>query len=230
MSGLSWSVAALMLATMATNWWSACYHSRKVFAPTKVMSMTLLIVVFLLRVGLSTPILWFLFALMFSLIGDVLLLFPKRAFSLGLFSFLLAQFSYLIGFTKSKVGTVPFVVAVMFILGLFFISLSILKKQIKKRPEIKRMVPAIMLYLLGLSAMTGSAVLNLFRGDWLLAAAFSTAIGGILFLTSDLMLAYDRFVQPIKHGHLLVMMSYHLAQMSLIGGVILHFSQGSPRF
>ncbi len=224
MTWLPWLVAALMLMMIIANWWAAFKPNRKVFALTKVGALMLLVFSFLLSVQLSSSLVWFLLALIFSLGGDLLLLFPTRAFHWGLFSFLIAQVMYVIGFNQTQPKLVPFLIAVLFVLALFTITLVTLQKQVKKNSNLKRMRLAILVYVVMLSAMAVSAGLNLFKTDWRILAAISTTIGGVLFLTSDLMLAYDRFVQPIKHGHLLVMMTYHLAQLALIGGVILQFS------
>jgi len=85
------------------------------------------------------------------------------------------------------------------------------------------MRPAIVLYALMLSAMAASAVLNLFKPAWSTLAALLTAMGGILFLSSDLMLAYDRFVHQFRSSHMLVMITYHLAQVLLIVGVLIQY-------
>ena len=47
------------------------------------------------------------------------------------------------------------------------------------------------------------------------------AIGGMLFVVSDTALAVDRFVRPLQHGHLLVMVPYLLAQAFIVGGLAL---------
>jgi hypothetical protein len=47
-----------------------------------------------------------------------------------------------------------------------------------------------------------------------------TAIGGLLFLGSDTVLAWERFVKPIRGGPVIVIVSYHLAQALIILGLI----------
>jgi uncharacterized membrane protein YhhN len=50
--------------------------------------------------------------------------------------------------------------------------------------------------------------------------AIATALGGLLFLASDTALAYDRFVRRVPHGPLLVIVSYHLAQLLIVIGLL----------
>jgi uncharacterized membrane protein YhhN len=71
--------------------------------------------------------------------------------------------------------------------------------------------------------MAASAVLNLFKPAWHSTAASLTALGGILFLSSDLMLAHNRFVRQFRSSHILVMMTYHLAQLLLVLGVLIQY-------
>ena len=51
-------------------------------------------------------------------------------------------------------------------------------------------------------------------------AAVATAVGGVLFLLSDATLARERFVRPVPHGRLLVIVSYHLAQGLILIGLV----------
>ena len=51
-------------------------------------------------------------------------------------------------------------------------------------------------------------------------AATCTAIGGALFLASDITLAWNRFVVPMLRGPLLVIVTYHLAQILIVIGLM----------
>jgi uncharacterized membrane protein YhhN len=51
--------------------------------------------------------------------------------------------------------------------------------------------------------------------------AFGTAapiaiLGAVLFYASDGILGWNRFVQPLPHGRLAVMTTYHLGQIGLV--------------
>jgi uncharacterized membrane protein YhhN len=51
-------------------------------------------------------------------------------------------------------------------------------------------------------------------------AAVATAIGGALVLASDITLAWNRFVQPLLRGPLIVVVTYHLAQLLIVIGLL----------
>jgi uncharacterized membrane protein YhhN len=59
--------------------------------------------------------------------------------------------------------------------------------------------------------------------DWDTGAAFMVSIGAFLFWLSDLMLAWNKFVAPLKAGRLAVAAAYHVGQICLIAGVIRQF-------
>jgi uncharacterized membrane protein YhhN len=47
-----------------------------------------------------------------------------------------------------------------------------------------------------------------------------TALGGLLFLASDTVLAWDRLVAPVRRGPVTVAITYHLAQLCLVLGLL----------
>jgi uncharacterized membrane protein YhhN len=51
-------------------------------------------------------------------------------------------------------------------------------------------------------------------------AALATAAGGLLFLASDSLIAWERFVHRLPHGPLAVIVSYHLAQALILIGLL----------
>jgi uncharacterized membrane protein YhhN len=63
------------------------------------------------------------------------------------------------------------------------------------------------------------------RLDWNAAAALLAALGAFLFFLSDILLAWDRFVTPVRNGRLFNMILYHLGQLMLITGVLLQFAK-----
>ena len=50
--------------------------------------------------------------------------------------------------------------------------------------------------------------------------AIATAIGGVLFLVSDTLIARERFVRPVPQGRLLVIATYHAAQFLIVLGLV----------
>jgi uncharacterized membrane protein YhhN len=50
-------------------------------------------------------------------------------------------------------------------------------------------------------------------------------VGAILFYSSDVVLAWNKFVNPIKNGRLANMILYHLGQAALVAGVLIQFAK-----
>ena len=73
------------------------------------------------------------------------------------------------------------------------------------------MFVAVAVYTVIISAMVVTATGT---PSWL---AFS---GATLFAVSDSMIAYNRFVKPFPRADLPIMMTYHVGQLLLIGGLI----------
>ncbi len=65
-----------------------------------------------------------------------------------------------------------------------------------------------------------STLVCLLRPEWPGSAAAMAAGGGVLFLLSDSLLAWDRFVRPIPRGRFWTMLSYHGAQFLLASSVL----------
>ncbi|MFZ5819987.1 MAG: lysoplasmalogenase family protein, partial [Chloroflexota bacterium] len=59
-----------------------------------------------------------------------------------------------------------------------------------------------------------TALLTLFRPEWKSAPALLVSAGAFLFYLSDIALAWNRFVSPIRHGRMLNIGLYHLGQIA----------------
>jgi hypothetical protein len=64
----------------------------------------------------------------------------------------------------------------------------------------------------------------LYDPAWKSNAALFASLGAILFWLSDLILAWNKFVSPVKNGKVWNIALYHLGQIGLIAGVIAQFS------
>ena len=221
-----WGLTGLLVGSIVPNWLAAIYNWRKVFVITKPLVLILLLTIFLILSKGDLQFFWLYLALVFSLAGDILLLYPMRAFILGLVAFLFAQVAYILGFNAILPPLVPALTAAFVVFLLVGMVYLVFQAEIRKKPDLKRMRPAILLYALMLSAMAASAVLNLFKPAWHSTAASLTALGGIFFLSSDMMLAYDRFMHQFKSSHIFVMMTYHLAQLLLVLGALIQYQMG----
>jgi alkenylglycerophosphocholine/alkenylglycerophosphoethanolamine hydrolase len=172
---------------------------------------------------LQGALLWFGIGILFSLIGDVLLLSKDRLFLPGLFAFLLTHISYIIGFSLevSSPGVWDIFLAMMIVLS----AVRILQRLIPslRLRGLSNLVLPVTLYGLVISTMLFFAMRTLALPNWQSNATALVGLGAFLFYISDLLLVWNRFVNPIKNGRLLNIVAYHLGQIALIVGVAMHF-------
>jgi uncharacterized membrane protein YhhN len=166
---------------------------------------------------------WFVAGAVFSLAGDVFLLLKseRRGFLLGLGAFLLAHIAYIIGlgtplapFTLPHLWIAFLVLCIALGLGIP-ISSGLLKK------GLARLLVPVCMYQLALSLMLFSALSTLFRADWPAPASWTVSLGAALFVASDSLLAWNKFVRPVKQGRLALMVLYHLGQLGIIVGAVM---------
>ena len=65
--------------------------------------------------------------------------------------------------------------------------------------------------------------MTIYRTDWKTSASGMVSLGAILFYFSDIILAWYKFVRPIKNGRLMNMIAYHLGQIALISGIVIQY-------
>ena len=148
--------------------------------------------------------LWITIGLLFSLVGDILLLTPDHFFLLGLSTFLLTHIAYLLAFTcdthfPARPGV--WILYLLFALCCNFLLFS-------RLPASLRLPVAV--YSLFLVSMAAQAM-----GRSLLLrtpAARLAAIGALLFVLSDSLLALNRFYAPLRLASLLILVPYYAAQ------------------
>ena len=144
--------------------------------------------------------------LVFSLAGDVLLI-PQGYFVAGLIAFLCAHLAYLRGLTTAArfaARVLPFAVVAV-------VAAAILLLLWPKLPAGLR--APVLGYVAVLGAMCAQAIA---RASVLRThGARVAAIGAVLFLMSDAMLAFDRFHTPLPGAPLLVLGTYYCAQLLL---------------
>ena len=149
---------------------------------------------------------WFVVALCFSLAGDVLLMLDewRDLFVFGLAAFLVAHIAYIVGFFTDPPGALAwFVAAVVVVVVLGPVARRILLATASE-PELR--VP-VAVYILVISVMVATALAT---GNVVAAA------GAVLFAASDSMIAWNRFVRPIRHADVAIMVTYHLGQAGLV--------------
>jgi uncharacterized membrane protein YhhN len=78
-------------------------------------------------------------------------------------------------------------------------------------------------YTIVISVMLFSAMLTLLGEKWISTQALTVCAGAALFFLSDAILAWNKFVSPIRYGRLMNMVSYHLGQLLIALGAAQHF-------
>jgi alkenylglycerophosphocholine/alkenylglycerophosphoethanolamine hydrolase len=175
-----------------------------------------------LNAGFGGSMLWFTLGVIFCLLGDVFLMIPRDLFIFGLGAFLVGHICYIVGLNNSP----PFI---NYWGGLVILELGIyiywlyprLARGLKLKGQNQLRIP-VLVYALVISLMVYSALMTLTRPGWSIAAAISASVGALLFYASDSMLAWDRFLKPLTHARLRVMVTYHLGQAGILLGAIFY--------
>jgi len=218
--GFAWLGAAILMTGL--NWLAVWHGWRRVNYVSKALVMVSLFSWLVTSIGFTANERFFAAGLVFSLAGDILLLFSARFFLHGLCAFLLTHLCYLVGFINSP----PPITGRIWSVGLmaFFLWVMVywaIHDVLKGNSAYRRLRQSLAAYSLVIFAMTASAVMTLFHPNWPPQAAGLAACGALLFLFSDLLLAYDRFQKPLPDARLWKRVSYHLGQIAIIAAVII---------
>ncbi len=177
--------------------------------------LILIVSLFIMRQRITKPYFtaW-MAALVLSWFGDLFLMGDQSFFIPGLFAFLCAHISYILLFYRIKPTSTlekgPFIVGIILTLVyfIFFYQVILVKTG--------SLFPAVLIYALVILVMWLVASHRAFRlkqqNIWLWT-------GALLFVVSDSLLGYNKFVQfvPVING--LVMLTYGLAQYGLFRGI-----------
>lgn len=154
-----------------------------------------------------------------SAVGDFFLgvrrlgsLTPEKLFLLGLVSFLIAHLFYVTLFAKATTGAVRRArkMACVLVVTVAAASLVVLW------PDLGPMRIPVLAYSLVLTAMALSAQWSRYPG--------LVAVGALLFVASDTMLAMSIFGHPFAGSRVLVWVTYYLAQAMIAVGVVVETS------
>ena len=147
---------------------------------------------------------WIRAGLWLSLAGDVFLMWPQQGFLPGLVSFLLAHLAFIAAFTRRArfaARVLPFVLYAC-------VAAALLSQLWPGVPAALRW--PVLAYVVCLAAMAAQAgvVWLVARGRDGEMLARNAAIGGVLFMTSDALLAFNKFNAPIALSALLILATY----------------------
>lgn len=149
--------------------------------------------------------------LVLSLLGDVALLWPRQGFLPGLVAFLLAHLAYIAAFcVPVRLAARPWVFVAYAV-----VAAAILSQLWAGVPGALR--APVVAYVLCLATMAAQAAVwwrsSAGRVDAPLAR--SAALGGVLFMASDSLLAINKFALPLPLASLWILATYWLAQVAI---------------
>jgi len=214
----------LAAAFAVLDWYAAWKENRALLLIAKPLTVVFMMLWTLEYSGWQGAMLFFGLGLIFSLGGDVALLFSARWFMLGLASFLVAHIMFIIGFSQPLAPFSAFTGVIALLIGLTGARiLRSMRAGIDRMPGSKKMKPAATVYGIALSLMLLSAMLTFFNEQWSAAASLTAVIGASFFFISDTTLSYDRFVRKLPHARFWVHVTYHLGLFGILTGAMLHF-------
>lgn len=187
------------------DWWSRVAARDRVEQWAKPLTTVGVIGLALVSGGSPDEITWVVIALVLCLVGDVALLPRIDRFVVGLGAFLLGHLAFIVAFVVHGVDEIRLTGLAFVAAGLLIatVGMVIVRGATDRDRSLRTPVLA---YLVVISAM---AAVGWGTGSpWIL-------VGSTAFVVSDSVLGWRQFVRPVRHGSLIVMVTYHLAIGSL---------------
>lgn len=175
--------------------------------------------------GLRDNALWFGLGILFSLVGDVLLMISlERLFLFGLVAFLFAHIFYISGFRDELINLTAWslILAVLIAINAGRLLRRIVGAM-RAKGENKLVFPVVV-YGTVITVMLYTAMSTIYDPAWKTSAAFFVSLGAFLFCASDAVLAWNKFVSPVKDSRVWNIALYHLGQIGVVAGAISHFA------
>lgn len=149
---------------------------------------------------------WFVAALVASLVGDVLLMLPG-AFVPGLGAFLLAHIAYIVGLNVDDGGTAFVLLVSAAVVGLATLGVGRrLLAGMASRGGSRERLPVVA-YMVVIAGMGASA---------LATGRALPVVGALLFMVSDSLIGWRRYVRDEPWMNVAIMVTYHVGQALLV--------------
>ena len=149
--------------------------------------------------------------LLFSMLGDIFLINPEQYFKKGLVAFLIGHICYIIAFSVSTGSHFTlWIFLPIVVVGAIYLRLILTYSGKMKLP--------IIIYITMIMIMVWMAI-ERFHSDPTLRTVLP-AIGAILFMISDAVLALNKFRKPFFNAELIILTTYFTAQWFLAVSVI----------
>ena len=153
-----------------------------------------------------------LLGLLFSLLGDVFLIYPNKHFTKGLIAFLIGHLFYIVAFIVSNgFHYTEWIYLPLVIIGIIYL-INILPYSGNKT------IP-IIIYIFIIAIMGWLALERL--NSLQTIGALLSATGAILFMISDSILALNKFRKQFRSAELIILSTYYTAQWLLALSVII---------
>lgn len=157
-------------------------------------------------------------ALIFSWIGDILLLW-SNLFVYGLGAFLMAQICYIIGFRLAQRGSIQ--LEQMNFIKIFFFNLPIYLTAAFTfyliNPNLGSMRIPVIIYIIVIVSMVATARDRFKKCNS--ASFWQVFIGAVLFFISDGAIALSRFFKDFPESGIGIMGTYVIAQLLIVMGI-----------
>ena len=216
MNGPAFVLLALALAAACFDWVAVHQGQKLLEYVCKPLTLGLLIACALaLDPEDATVRAWFVVALVLCLLGDVFLMLPQDRegpswFVFGLASFLLGHIAYIVGMHVDGVDGARFLVGIVIVMGLLAVIGTRVLRGVRAGPD-PGLAGPVVAYMFVISAMVASAI-----G----VGQPAMVIGAGLFYASDSLIAWNRFIRETTNSPLTIMVTYHLAQIGLVLGLV----------
>ena len=153
-------------------------------------------------------------ALIFSLLGDILLMFTETNslfFIGGLLAFLTAHVMYILIFLKKRNNTkkaLPFMLLLLvYAIGLFYFL----------KDGLGDLFIPVIIYMFVILMMVNTAFLR--QGNVPKNSYILVFLGALFFITSDSLLALNKFYHPLPLANVWIMTTYAFAQLFIVLGL-----------
>ena len=163
---------------------------------------------------------WLLSALLFSWIGDCILLFADKGelyFIFGLLAFLIAHILFIRLFfrqnseknhSKNPLFWIGFIATIAYLVSMLMFLF----------PTLGNLKLPVGIYAMTISIMLIMAIKGAF--NWENNSKYLVLIGATFFVASDSLLAINKFHSPIPQASLWIMVTYLVAQLYITNGIL----------
>jgi uncharacterized membrane protein YhhN len=188
-------IAFLVFAT--SNWAAVVREDTALNYLTKPAALVALLIYAAMG---DAPSAWLIAALALSLLGDVYLMLPTDAFAAGLAAFLLAHVAYIADLDGSLAARAVWWIVIGGVTAPLWL-------RIVRGAPAGATRTAVASYIAVIGLMVASA---------LASGSRIAIVGALLFVSSDTILGWNRFVQPLTWARAALIVTYHLGQFGLV--------------